>query len=176
MTGTGTYAAFATRQRNWVLGANAWGSSFVIGTGSVSPHCPEHQSADLTGEFPAGAAVNGPNQAEKFAELNRFPTMRACAVPDFSRFDGHGARYLDDVGVWQSVEPADDFTATALLYFALAGGRRIARWPGRRRHFRQSSVHDLPPRHGPQGCRFHRRAWLSGPRAGTGVLTDGWGA
>ncbi|WP_329049097.1 glycoside hydrolase family 9 protein [Amycolatopsis sp. NBC_01488] len=120
VTGTGTYAAFATGQRNWVLGANAWGSSFVIGAGTVYPHCPEHQAANLTGEPLAGAAVNGPNQAKKFAELNHFPTMRACAVPDFARFDGHGARYLDDVGAWQSVEPADDFTATGLLYFALA--------------------------------------------------------
>jgi hypothetical protein len=37
----------------------------------------------------------------------------------FARFDGHGARFVDDVGAWQSVEPADDFTATALLTFAL---------------------------------------------------------
>jgi endoglucanase len=64
--------------------------------------------------------VNGPNQAAKFAELNTFPAMRACSVPDFAPFDGHGARHLDDVGAWQSVEPADDFTATGLLYFALA--------------------------------------------------------
>ncbi|MFI6095747.1 glycoside hydrolase family 9 protein [Lentzea sp. NPDC051213] len=120
VTTTGTYAAFSTQQRNWVLGANAWGSSFVIGAGSVYPRCPEHQAANLTGEPLIGAAVNGPNQADKFAELNRFPTMRACAVPDFAAFDGHDARYVDDVGAWQSVEPADDFTATGLLYFALA--------------------------------------------------------
>lgn len=119
-TGSDTYGAFATRQRNWVLGANAWGSSFVIGVGKLFPKCPEHQYANLTGQVITSAAVNGPNAAEKFAELNRFPTMRPCTVPDFARFDGQGARYLDDVGAWQSVEPADDFTATALLYFAVA--------------------------------------------------------
>jgi len=119
-TGTNLYAAFGTRQRNWALGANAWGSSFVIGAGAISPRCPEHQAANLTGEELTGAAVNGPNKAEKFKELNTFPTMRACSMSDFARFDGQGARYLDDVGAWQSVEPADDFTATALLYFALA--------------------------------------------------------
>ncbi|TVT61289.1 hydrolase [Amycolatopsis rhizosphaerae] len=120
VTGQHTYDAFATRQRNWVLGANAWGSSFVIGAGSVFPRCPEHQVANLTGEVLTGAAVNGPNKADKFTEPNRFPAMRQCAVADFARFDGQGARYVDAVGAWQSVEPADDFTATALLYFALA--------------------------------------------------------
>ncbi|WP_281170649.1 glycoside hydrolase family 9 protein [Amycolatopsis balhimycina] len=115
-----TYAAFGTRQRNWALGANAWGASFVIGAGSVSPRCPEHQVANLTGGQLTGAAVNGPNSADRFAELNRFPTMRPCVTEGFTRFDGHGARFVDDVGAWQSVEPADDFTATALLTFALA--------------------------------------------------------
>ena len=114
-----TYAAFGTQQRNWALGANAWGSSFVIGAGSVYPHCPEHQAANLTGRQLTGAAVNGPNGASRFAELNRFPTMRTCVTDGFARFDGHDARFLDDVGAWQSVEPADDFTATALLAFAL---------------------------------------------------------
>ena len=119
-TGKDTYAAFGTQQRNWALGANAWGSSFVIGAGTVSPRCPEHQATNLTGKQLTGAAVNGPNQAARFAELNRFPTMRPCATTGFERFDGRGARFVDDVGAWQSVEPADDFTATALLTFALS--------------------------------------------------------
>ncbi|WP_035286446.1 glycoside hydrolase family 9 protein [Actinokineospora spheciospongiae] len=118
-TGEDTYAAFGTQQRNWALGANPWGSSFVIGAGSVYPRCPEHQVANLTGQQLTGAAVNGPNRADLFTEPNRFPTMRPCASADFTRFDGHGARFVDDVGAWQSVEPADDFTATALLAFAL---------------------------------------------------------
>jgi endoglucanase len=120
VTGSDTYGAFGAQQRNWVLGANAWGSSFVIGAGTVFPECPEHQGANLRDETLTGAVVNGPNKADKFAELNRFPTMKTCSVPEFARFDGHGARYVDDVGAWQSVEPADDFTATALLYFGLA--------------------------------------------------------
>ena len=120
VTRTDTYAAFGTQQRNWALGANAWGSSFVIGAGEVYPRCPEHQAANLTGRQLTGAAVNGPNGENRFAELNRFPTMRTCVTDGFARFDGRGARFVDDVGAWQSVEPADDFTATALLSFALA--------------------------------------------------------
>ncbi|MEH3088830.1 MAG: hypothetical protein PGN24_04230 [Microbacterium arborescens] len=39
----------------------------------------------------------------------------------YSTFDGRGSRYLDDVGAWQTVEPAIDFTATALLAMTLWG-------------------------------------------------------
>ncbi|MFF3201298.1 glycoside hydrolase family 9 protein [Streptomyces sp. NPDC002962] len=128
-TGDTRYAAFAGRQRGWALGANAWGTSFVIGAGEVYPHCPEHQLANLRGSHDGkgailrGAVVNGPNAASRLAELNGFPTMKKCsAAPPagaWTDFDGKGARYVDDVGAWQTVEPALDFTTTALLAFAL---------------------------------------------------------
>ncbi|MGW3646241.1 glycoside hydrolase family 9 protein [Streptomyces sp. NPDC000878] len=128
-TGDTDYAAFAGRQRGWALGANPWGTSFVIGAGEVYPHCPEHQLANLRGSLDGkgtilrGAVVNGPNAAEKLEELNGFPTMKKCtAAPPtgaWTDFDGKGARYVDDVGAWQTVEPALDFTTTALLAFAL---------------------------------------------------------
>lgn len=60
--------------------------------------------------------VNGPNGARQLGQLNTFPTMKACSAnpgapwPDF---DANGARHLDDVGTWQAVEPAIDFTSTA---------------------------------------------------------------
>jgi hypothetical protein len=128
-TGDNRYAAFAGRQRGWALGANPWGTSFMIGAGEVYPHCPEHQLANLRGSHDGkgailrGAVVNGPNAASQLKELNSFPTMKKCsAAPPtgaWTDFDGKGARYLDDVGAWQTVEPSLDFTTTALLAFAL---------------------------------------------------------
>ncbi|MFS8198091.1 glycoside hydrolase family 9 protein [Streptomyces sp. CWNU-52B] len=128
-TGDTRYTAFSGRQRGWALGANPWGTSFVIGAGEVYPHCPEHQLANLagshdgTGAILRGAVVNGPNAASKLAELNGFPTMEKCAAAPpagaWTDFDGRGARYLDHVGAWQTVEPALDFTTTALLAFTL---------------------------------------------------------
>ena len=120
-TGDDGYRAFAERQRAWVFGANAWGTSFMIGAGTTYPQCPEHQVANLADAGPLrGAVVNGPNAAEQLDELNRFTTMVPCASDaadgaDWTQFDGRGSRYLDDVGAWQTVEPAIDFTATALL-------------------------------------------------------------
>ncbi|MFK4105133.1 glycoside hydrolase family 9 protein [Streptomyces sp. NPDC019531] len=128
-TGDTRYAAFAGQQRGWALGANPWGTSFMIGAGEVYPHCPEHQLANLRGSHDGkgailrGAVVNGPNAASKLDELNGFPTMKKCtAAPPsgaWTDFDGKGARYVDDVGAWQTVEPSLDFTTTALLAFAL---------------------------------------------------------
>ncbi|MEV6580488.1 glycoside hydrolase family 9 protein [Streptomyces sp. NPDC051582] len=130
LTGDHRYDAFAARQRGWALGANPWGSSFVIGVGEVFPHCPEHPVANLagsldgTGHILRGAVVNGPNGADKFKEDGFMRGMRACEADQgrpWSDFDGRGARYVDRVGAWQTVEPADDFTSTALLAFALSG-------------------------------------------------------
>ncbi|MEU6971912.1 glycoside hydrolase family 9 protein [Kitasatospora aureofaciens] len=129
LTGDSHYDAFATEQRNWALGANAWGSSFVIGAGTTFPHCPEHQSANLAGDLNGegdilrGGVVNGPNAAEKLKELNSFPGMRKCPTNEgnpFAAFDGRGSGFMDHVGAWQTVESADDFTATALLSFTLS--------------------------------------------------------
>ncbi|WP_019069795.1 glycoside hydrolase family 9 protein [Streptomyces hokutonensis] len=128
-TGDTRFAAFAGRQRGWALGANPWGTSFVIGAGEVYPHCPEHQLANLRGSLDGkgailrGAVVNGPNAADKLTDLNGFPTMKKCTAGPpsgaWTDFDGKGSRYVDDVGAWQTVEPSLDFTTTALLAFAL---------------------------------------------------------
>jgi endoglucanase len=123
-TGDDAYRSFATQQRGWVLGANPWGSSFVIGAGTVYPRCPEHQVDNLAGQGDVvGAVVNGPNAAELLDELNTFPTIKPCSSDPgrpFSDFDGKGSRYLDDVGAWQTVEPAIDFTANAVLAFGVS--------------------------------------------------------
>jgi len=128
-TGDHRYDGFAARQRGWAFGANAWGTSFVIGAGALYPHCPDHQVANLAmsrtgrGDILRGAVVNGPNKAELLRHLDRFDNMRPCSSTpsgqQWSDFDGHGAGYLDDVAAWQTVEPADDFTATALLALSL---------------------------------------------------------
>ncbi|MGW0812771.1 glycoside hydrolase family 9 protein [Streptomyces viridiviolaceus] len=131
-TGDHRYDAFAARQLGWVFGANPWGTSFVVGAGEVYPHCPEHQVANLAmsrtgrGDVLRGAVVNGPNAAHLLDDLDRVDGMRPCSAEPsghrWSDFDGHGARYVDDVAAWQTVEPADDFTATALLALSVGAG------------------------------------------------------
>jgi len=132
VTGDRRYDTFGTHQRNFVLGANAWGTTLVIGAGTVFPHCPQHQVANLAGsntggrKVVVGAVVNGPNGAENFEFIGIPDRANACPVDGvnkFADFDRTDARYLDDVRAWPSSEPAIDFTSTGMLAFALAGRR-----------------------------------------------------
>ncbi|MEO3830191.1 glycoside hydrolase family 9 protein [Actinomadura sp. B10D3] len=129
VSGDTSYDAIGTGQRGWALGANAWGSSFVIGAGTTYPRCPQHQVANLTeGVVLEGAVVNGPNSAAAFRDTDVLDGMRPCAVTGFTQYDGQGSRYADRIGAWQSIEPADDYTAAAVLATALAS----IELPGRR--------------------------------------------
>ncbi|MEV7555895.1 glycoside hydrolase family 9 protein [Amycolatopsis sp. NPDC089917] len=122
VTGDRRYAAFGSQQRNFTLGANAWGVSLVVGVGTTSPKCPHHQAANLAGEAKVlyGAVVNGPNGAEHFADLPFPAGAKECTKP-FDAFDTTESRYTDDLASWPSNEPAIDFTSTAMLAFSLAG-------------------------------------------------------
>ncbi|HWX73698.1 MAG TPA: glycoside hydrolase family 9 protein, partial [Solirubrobacteraceae bacterium] len=69
LSASSAYAAWGARWLADILGANAWGSSFIIGDGSTFPRCPQHQVANLVGSLDgtapvlAGAVVEGPNEA-----------------------------------------------------------------------------------------------------------------
>jgi hypothetical protein len=127
LTGSDRYAAFGRSQVGFALGANAWGTSFVIGAGETFPFCPQHQVANLVGSLDGsppvllGAVPNGPNDPSQFSDLGVPDGARACPPgggDPFKPFSGHGGRYVDDVAAWPSVEPADDYTALSILAFA----------------------------------------------------------
>jgi endoglucanase len=123
LSGTSVFAAWKGRWLANILGANAWGSSFIIGDGSTFPHCPQHQPANLLGSLDgsspvlAGAVVEGPNEA---ASSGLLEGMRACptdGVDRFAAFNGAGV-FKDDVQSFATVEPAIDLTASSPLAFA----------------------------------------------------------
>lgn len=127
LTGTKRYAAFGRKQLNFVLGANPWGTSFVVGAGTTFPHCMQHQVANLEGSLDGtpplvlGATVDGPTDASNFQDIGVPDGARACpanGADPFRQFTGHGMRYMDDVRAWPSVEPAIDYTAPTILAFA----------------------------------------------------------
>ena len=136
-SGDRRYDAFATAQRDWVFGANAWGTSFMVGEGTNFERCPQHVVANLSGRtdgrrpIPRGAVVNGPNGTSVFEDgLDDYlDGMNHCppgGEDPYARFTGHGSRYVDDVRSWQTSEPADDFTALGLYALTLTarGGDR----------------------------------------------------
>jgi endoglucanase len=126
LTHSHRYAAVGMRWLGNVLGANAWGSSFIVGDGRVYPHCTQHQVANIAGSLDgsapvlAGASVEGPNSE---ATSGRLPHMRACPAGGgdaFARFNS-SAVYRDNVESYSTVEPAIDLTATSPLAFARVG-------------------------------------------------------
>lgn len=121
-TGDRRFAAFGAQQRNFALGANAWGVSLVVGVGSTYPQCPHHQTANLAGDGKRkllyGAVINGPNGTDNFEFIGAPDGAKPCAV-DYTTFDGQGSRFMDDMRSWPSSEPAIDFASTAMLAFAL---------------------------------------------------------
>ena len=127
LTHSSRYQAFGRRQVDWVLGRNAWGSSFVVGAGRVFPNCMQNQIANLSGSLDGkpplelGATVDGPNPADVFTDLGLPGGARSCPVGGGNRFrpfDARGARYMDDARAWPSVEPTLDYTALGVIIFA----------------------------------------------------------
>jgi endoglucanase len=124
--GSAQYQAFAQRQLDFALGGNAWGSSFVVGAGSVYPVCMQSEIANLAGSLTGhgniqlGAVTDGPSSPDNFQGLSAVTGMRACSAGSYGAFNSATAAYEDNVVSWPSVEPADDYTAVSLLAFALA--------------------------------------------------------
>jgi endoglucanase len=124
VSGSSAYDTFATQQRDWLFGANAWGVSFMVGEGSTFPRCMQHQVDNLAPGRAVGAVVNGPNNVSNFEDGlgdyqdNMVPCPPGGADPylEFSTVD---SRFVDDVRSWQTAEPALDMTGSAILGLAL---------------------------------------------------------
>jgi endoglucanase len=123
LTGDQSFRAYGTDWLANILGANAWGSSLIIGDGTTFPHCPQHQVANIVGSLDgsppvlAGAAVEGPTNEPSSGEVEG---MRACPPGGgdaFARFD-NSAIFADEVQSYTTVEPAIDLTATSPLAFS----------------------------------------------------------
>ena len=125
--GSQQFEAFAQQQLNFALGANGWGTSFVVGAGTVYPRCMQSEIANLAGSLSGhgavqlGATTDGPSSPANFVGLGTVDGMRACSAGNFTPFNTATAAYEDNVVAWPSVEPADDYTAASLLAFVLGG-------------------------------------------------------
>jgi endoglucanase len=124
LTGTRTYADMGRRWLANILGANAWGTSLIVGDGAVFPNCMQHQVANLVGSTDgnppvlSGAAVEGPNSFAATGVVSGMVTCPPSGGDPFAVFNGKTATYQDNVQSWSTVEPAIDLTATSPLAFA----------------------------------------------------------
>jgi endoglucanase len=124
LTNTNPYADYANRWLANILGANAWGTSLIVGDGSTFPDCMQHQVANLVGSLNgqppvlAGAAVEGPNSFAATGVVSGMVTCPANGVDTFAPFNSRTQVYQDNVQSWSTVEPAIDLTASSPLAFS----------------------------------------------------------
>ncbi|MGZ6392295.1 MAG: glycoside hydrolase family 9 protein, partial [Ktedonobacterales bacterium] len=124
LTSSTAYASYGVRWLANILGANAWGTSLIVGDGTTFPHCMQHQVTNLAGSLDgtppilAGAAVEGPNAK---ATTGTLTNMKACPVNGvdvFAPFNSSSSVFRDNVQSYDTVEPAIDLTASSPLAFA----------------------------------------------------------
>jgi endoglucanase len=140
LTKTTSYNTYSQKWLGNILGANSWGSSFIVGDGTTFPNCIQHQVANLAGALNGtsggtpvlwGAASEGPANAATSGTLTGMILCPANGVDTFKIFNGNdGAYNSSDVAVYQdnvqsysTTEPGIDLTSTSFLMWSwrLAG-------------------------------------------------------
>lgn len=124
LSGDDSYLTLSRRQRDFILGCNPWGISFLIGAGSRYPLNPHHQIANLNGVELTGALVGGPTSEAIFKEQKIVLTDGGVDTdvdnpPVFPDNKDQPAVYHDSVDDYVTNEPANDYTAKFLLLAAL---------------------------------------------------------
>jgi endoglucanase len=136
------YNQYAQKWIGNILGANAWGSSFIVGDGTVFPNCIQHQVANLAGSLDGtsggtpilwGASSEGPANDTSSGTLDGMNLCPASGVDTFAKFNGNDGPYdpgqftyyQDNVQSYTTTEPAIDLTATSFLMWSW----RMSRYP-----------------------------------------------
>ncbi len=110
LTGDTTYRAMAQAQRDYLLGGNPWGVTFVNSVGAAWPHHPHHQVANLTGSELIGFWDEGPVPRTTFQDQ-----AITLSSPDiYALFQSDEAVYHDDVEDYVTNEPTISMNAVGL--------------------------------------------------------------
>jgi endoglucanase len=136
LTGLPQYDTYSRRWLANILGANPWGSSFIVGDGSTTfPNCIQHQVANLAGALDGtsggvpvlwGAASEGPAYAATYGTLAGMLGCPGNGTDSFKIFNGNDgpynpsdpAVYKDNVQSYSTTEPAIDLTSTSFLMWS----------------------------------------------------------
>jgi endoglucanase len=135
LTQSRIYDVYSQRWVANILGANAWGSSFIVGDGSTFPNCIQHQVANLAGALDGtaggtpvlwGAAVEGPASYATSGVVSGMILCPANGADTFKKFNGNDgpynasnvAVYKDNMQSYSTTEPAIDLTSTSFLMWS----------------------------------------------------------
>jgi endoglucanase len=149
LTTLNSYNTYAQKWLGNVLGANSWGSSFIVGDGTTFPNCIQHQVANIAGALDGtsggtpilwGAASEGPASAATSGTLPGMILCPANGIDTFKKFNGNDGKYnssqvavyQDNVQSYSTTEPAIDLTSTSFLMFSWRLAGRPSFWTSSR--------------------------------------------
>jgi endoglucanase len=135
LTQSKSYDIYSQRWLANILGANSWGSSFIVGDGITFPNCIQHQVANLAGALDGtsggvpvlwGAASEGPTSYTTSGIVTGMILCPANGVDTFKKFNGNPgpfdpsqeALYQDNMQSYSTTEPAIDLTSTSFLMWS----------------------------------------------------------
>src|ERR1700683_2264975 len=135
LTHSSKYDTYSQKWLANILGANAWGSSFIVGDGRTFPNCIQHQVANLAGALNGtsggtpvlwGAAAEGPASYATSGVVGGMILCPANGADPFAKFNGNSgpfnpsqtAVYQDNVQSYSTTEPGIDLTATSFLMWS----------------------------------------------------------
>ncbi|MGI8460968.1 MAG: glycoside hydrolase family 9 protein [Solirubrobacterales bacterium] len=110
--------AVAAGGRDYLLGRNPWGASFVTGFGPKAPREPHHWASVFGDGLPNGAVVGGPAPLDQLTEQG-FGKGRSA----FAKFSTSKSSYEDRRANYVNSEPAIDYTAASILLIAAVNGQ-----------------------------------------------------
>jgi endoglucanase len=102
--------AVAAGARDYLLGRNPFGRSFVVGYGPRAPVHPHHWASVFGPALPRGAVVGGPAPRAQ---------IRDQSFRVHGRFDSRFAAYEDRRADYVTSEPALDYAAATVLLLAV---------------------------------------------------------
>lgn len=106
-------------QRDYILGKNPWGTTFIFGIGSVFPKNFHSQISALNGGYLPGAVTAGPTHQ---SILKQYDIVRKNT--EFDRFNSDEVKYFDDVADYITNEPTIGSNATAIFVFSYFQSRK----------------------------------------------------
>ncbi len=106
----------AANARDWLLGRNPWGASFVVGYGPKAPCHPHHWASASGPAQPRGAVVGGPARLQDIVE-------QKLGTPRGGPFSTAAATYEDRLEDYVTSEPAIDYAAGSILLLAALASR-----------------------------------------------------
>ncbi len=109
-----TYDSVDSFSRDYILGRNQWGISFIQGIGKNFTRNFHHQISHFKGRLPGGFAA-GPASRE-FVEKSKMPLDK---FDKYARFQSNDSYYRDDRNDYVTNEPTITGNATAIFVYGV---------------------------------------------------------